>query len=141
MRKFGTYAFVALAAIAVVGPARGADHPQKPGKWQIKFEMEMPGMPFKMPPVTTEICVTEEDLKDPQKSVPSDPKAQCKVSDYKIDGNTVSWSMDCPKQNTKGTGKITYSEDSYSGTMDMTVGEQKMTTKYSGKLLGACTKK
>lgn len=141
MRKFVTYAFAALVAIAVVAPAQGADHPQKPGKWQIKFEMEIPGMPFKMPPVTTEICITEEDLKNPEKTVPGDPKQKCNVSDYKVDGNTVTWSIDCPKQDTKGTGTITYTDDAYTGTMKMTVGEQEMTTRYSGKLLGACTKK
>ena len=85
MRKFVTYAFAALAAVAVVVPAQGADHPQKPGKWQVKFQMEMPGMPFKMPPITTEVCITEEDLKDPQKAVPGDPKQKCTVGDYKVE--------------------------------------------------------
>jgi hypothetical protein len=140
MRKFSTYAFAALAAIVAVTPAQAADHPQKPGRWQVKFEMEMPGMPFKMPPVTTEVCVTEEDLKDPKKAVPTDKKSDCTISDYKIDGNKVSWSMDCPKQQTKGTGEITYTADSYTGAMKMTVGEQEMKTKYSGKLLGPCKK-
>jgi hypothetical protein len=144
MRKFVTYAFAAVVAIAVVAvpaKAEASAHPQKPGKWQIKVQMEMEGMPFKMPPVTTEICVTEEDLKDPQKSVPSDPKAKCTITDYKVDGNTVTWSIDCPKQNTKGNGQMTYSADTYEGWMKMKMGEQDMTTKYSGKFLGACTKK
>lgn len=142
MRKFMPYAFAALAAVAAVMPAKAADHPQKPGKWQIKFQIDMPGMPFKMPPVTTEVCVTEEDLKDPQKALPSDQKnKKCTISDYKIDGNVVTWSMDCPKDNTKGNGKITFTEDTYDGWMKMTMGEQEMTTKYSGKFLGACTKK
>jgi Protein of unknown function (DUF3617) len=140
MRKLSTYAFAAIVAIVAVAPVQAADHPQKPGKWSVKFQMEMPGMPFKMPPVTTEICLTEEDLKDPQKSVPQDAKQQCKVGDYKIEGNKVSWTIDCPKQNTKGTGEITYSEDSYTGSMKMTVGEQEMTTKYSGKWVGECKK-
>lgn len=141
MRKFVTYAFATLAAIAVVAPAQGADHPQKPGNWQIKLQMEIPGMPFKIPPVTTEVCVTEEDLQNPEKAVPNDPKQKCTVGDYKVDGNTVTWSVDCPKDKTKGNGKITFTEDTYDGWMKMTVGEQEMTTKYSGKFLGACKKK
>jgi hypothetical protein len=141
MRKYVPYAFAALAAIAVVVPARAADHPQKPGKWQVKFQMEMPGMPFKMPPVTTEVCVTEEDLKDPQKSVPADQKKKCTVNDYQIDGNTVTWTIDCPKDHTSGNGQITFSEETYDGWMKMKMGEQEMTTKYSGKFMGACTKK
>jgi hypothetical protein len=40
----------------------------------------------------------------------------------------------------KGRGEITYTDDSYSGTMKMTTGDQEMSTKYSGKWLGTCTK-
>lgn len=140
MRKSLPYVIAGLLALIVVIPAMAADHPQKAGKWQIKMEMEIPGMPVKMPPITHTVCVTEEDLEDPQKSVPTDPKAQCKVGDYKIDGNTVSWTVDCPKQQTKGEGEITFTDESYTGWMKMLVGEQEMKTKYSGKWLGACEK-
>lgn len=138
MRKYGLMALFAVAIVAV--PAFAADSPQKPGKWQTKMQMEMPGMPFKVPPVTMEVCVTEEDLKNPEKSVPNDPKSKCKVADYKIDGNKVSWSIDCPEQGMKGTGEITFDETSYSGVMNMTMGEQEMKTVYSGKWMGECKK-
>ncbi|HEX7706009.1 MAG TPA: DUF3617 family protein [Thermoanaerobaculia bacterium] len=131
---------VAVAALAVVLPMTAAEHPQKPGKWQVKMEMEMPGMPVKVPPMTIDICLTEEDLKDPEKSLPKDPKSDCKVNDYKIDGNTVSWKMECPKEKVKGEGKITFTDTTYNGTMSMQMGEQAMKTKYSGKWMGACTK-
>ncbi|HEY0370868.1 MAG TPA: DUF3617 family protein [Thermoanaerobaculia bacterium] len=143
MRKSVPYVFAVLVALVVMLPASAADHPGKPGKWQMKIEMEIPGMPVKMPPITHEICLTEEDMKNPEKAVPgADPKRQtdCKVGDYKVNGNTVSWTIDCPKQNTKGTGEVTYTEDSYTGTMKMTVGEQEMKAKYSGKWLGTCEK-
>ena len=129
--------------IACAGTALAADapaSPQKPGKWNIKMQMEIPGMPFKMPPVNLDVCVTEEDLKNPQKAVPNDPKSKCTVGDYKVDGNTVSWTVDCPKDKTKGSGEITYSEDKYTGWMKMQVGEQEMTTKYTGTWKGECTK-
>ena len=140
MRKSVPYVFAALAAVAVLFPAAAAENPGKPGKWQIKMEMEIPGMPVKMPPITTEICLTEEDLRDPQKAVPNDPKSKCTIGDYKVDGKTVTWSMDCPKQNMKGNGEIKYTDDSYSGWTKMLVGEQEMKTKYTGKWLGACKK-
>lgn len=141
MRKYVPYALAAVMAIVAVSPMRAADHPQKPGKWQIKMEMEMPGMPFKMPPITHTMCLTAEDLADPEKSVPkSDPKQKCTISDYKVDGNTVTWSMDCPKDKMTGTGTFTYSGDTYTGTMDMKKDEQEMHMKYSGKWMGECTK-
>jgi hypothetical protein len=140
MRKSVPYVFVSLLALAFVLPAAAADSPQKPGKWKITMEMEMPGMPVKMPPVTTEVCITAEDLKDPQRSVPNDPKMKCTVSDYKIDGKTASWSLECPQQKITGTGQITYAEDTYTGSMKMKMGEHEMSTKYSGKWIGECTK-
>jgi hypothetical protein len=140
MKKSMPYILAVLMAITAMLPAAAADSPQKAGKWQITMQMEMPGMPVKMPPITTSVCLTEEDLKDPQKSVPNDPKSDCKVGDYKIDGKTVSWTMECPKQNMKGEGEITYSDESYAGFIHMTIGEQEMTTKYSGKWMGECTK-
>ena len=140
MRKSISYLLTAVLMFSVAGAVVAQENPQKPGKWQIKIETEMPGMPFKMPPITTEVCITEEDLKDPQKAVPGDPKQKCTVGDYKVDGNTVTWTVDCPKDKTKGTGEITFTEDAYDGWMKMTVGEQEMTTKYSGKLLGDCKK-
>lgn len=142
MRKFMTYAVATIAILALGVTAQAADqpHPQKPGKWQMKFQMEMPNMPVTIPPITTEICLTEEDLKDPQKSVPNDPKSKCTVSDVKIDGKTVTWNIDCPKQNMKGNGEVTYGDDKYTGWLKMTVNDQEMTTKYSGKWLGTCTK-
>ena len=140
MRKLVPYVFAAVFALVAVAPAGAAENPQKPGKWKVTMQMEIPGMPIKMPPVNMEVCLTEEDLKDPQKSLPKDPKSDCKIGDHKLDGNTVSWTIECPKQNMKGSGEITYTDDSYTGGMDMTVGEQQMKTRYSGKWLGACTK-
>jgi hypothetical protein len=139
MRK-SVYVLAVLVVLSAVLPASAASSPQKPGKWQIKIEMEIPGMPMKMPPVNTTVCLTEEDLKDPQKAVPTDVKSDCKVGDYEVDGNKVTWTIECKKQNMKGTGEMTYAEDTYTGVMNMTVGEQEMKTKYSGKWLGTCTK-
>lgn len=125
--------------LAVAGSAL-AQSPQKPGKWNVKMQMEIPGMPFKMPPVNIDVCLTEEDLKDPQKAVPNDPKAKCTVNDYKVDGDTVTWTVDCPKEKMKGNGEIKFSDTSYTGSMKMTVGEQEMSTKYTGTWKGECSK-
>ncbi len=139
MRKFSVYVVLALAVLAMALPA-AAEHPQKPGKWQIKMQMNMPSMPIKMPPVTFDVCVTEEDLQDPQKSVPTDPKNPCTISDYKIDGNTVTYTMDCPKQKMKGKGEITYTGESFTCIVDMTVQDQEMSATYAGTWKGECTK-
>jgi len=137
------------AAIAIVVFAAGISasllaQPRRDGKWEVKMDMEMPGMPMKIPTVTSTQCITPDEANDPQKSVPQSGgrgKQNCKVSDYKTDGNKVTWSMKCDgKDATTGTGEFIYGADSYTGTMKTDTNGQAMTMKYSGKRLEDCTK-
>jgi len=130
---------IALFAVAAVCALPLFAGPQKPGKWQMTMQTEMANMPMKIPPYTTEVCVTPEQAAKPEP--PKSPRNNdCKFSDYKIEGNTVSWTMTCEKQKLTGEGKITYSADSYEGQMHAKMGDMEVTTKYSGKRLGDCDK-
>ena len=44
--------------------------PRRDGNWEVQMQMEMPGMPPGMPPFTSTQCITPEEAKDPEKSVP-----------------------------------------------------------------------
>lgn len=135
-------AIALVAGVLLLAPVMAsAASPQRAGKWQVKMTTEIPGMPFKMPPISTTVCLTEEDVANPEKSLPKDQKSDCKVTDYKVDGSTVTWSMSCPKQKITGNGTITYSSDTYSGEMKMNMDGTEMSQKYEGKYLGACEKK
>ena len=116
--------------------------PRMDGKWEVTMEMYMPGMPMKMPPMTTTQCVTKEEAADPQKAVPQASKDQnCKVSDYKTTSNKVTWAVKCEGANPMtGSGEVVYTGDTFAGTMKMDHGGQAMNMKYSGKRLGDCTK-
>lgn len=129
---------VVVCALAL--PSFAESSPVKPGKWQVTVEMEMPGMAMKMPPTSFTHCVTKEMVDHPESTVPKAGKDQnCKVSDYKIEGKTVTWTMSCEgKQPMKGDGKIVYDGDAYDGVMHMKIGDMEMTQKYSGKRLGDC---
>jgi Protein of unknown function (DUF3617) len=141
-----------LASIATVAVVLGlstaslAQAPRQDGLWEVKMEMEMPGMPTRMPPMTTTECITPEQAKDPQKAVPQGRGGRgnqdCKVSDYKQAGNKITWSMKCEGENPMtGTGEFVYAGDTYTGTMKMESGGRgAMTMKYSGKRLGECKK-
>jgi hypothetical protein len=120
-----------------------AQAPRRDGRWEVKTETEMPGMPMKMPAMTTTQCITREQADDPQRSVPQGRGApnNCKVSDYKVTGNKVTWSMKCEgPEAMSGTGEITYGENTYDGVMKMVREGQAMTMKYTGKRLGDCPK-
>jgi uncharacterized protein DUF3617 len=126
----------AVLAFALPLAARAAS-PMKAGKWQMTTQMEMAGMSMQMPPIVTTTCVTKEQAENPQ---PPKQNAECKFSDYKMEGNSISWTIDCPKQKMSGSGKITYGADTYTGTMKMKVGDREMSGKYTGKRLGDCDK-
>lgn len=133
LRAVAVCAFV--LAVAVPG-AFAENNPVKAGKWQMSMQMEIPGMPFKMPPVTITHCVTKEDAKS---AIPQDQKNKdCKVGDIKVDGNTISYTIDCPKQKMTGTGEVTYENDAMTGELNMNADGQEMKTKYTGKRLGDC---
>jgi hypothetical protein len=117
---------------------------RRDGRWEVRTEMSMPGMPMSMPPTTTIQCITPADANDPQKAMPPQDSRRgendCAVSDYKTDGNKVTWSTKCTKpQPMTGKGEMVYTGDTYTGTMTMDMSGMAMTMKYTGKRLGDCT--
>jgi hypothetical protein len=134
---------LALFAVvcALVVPAYAAS-PVKAGKWQTTVEMEIPNMPVKMPPTNFAHCITKEQAENPEAAIPKSAKdSGCKYTDLKVDGNTVSWKIECEKQKLSGTGTATYTDDSYTARADMEMQGQSMKMKYSGKRVGDCDEK
>lgn len=145
---------VALAAVIGCSVALFAQSPRRDGKWEITTQIEMAGMPQGrgMPAMTTTQCITKEQAADPQKAVPQPPSrggqgSDCKVSDFKSNGNKVNWTIKCTTpQAVDGTGEMTYGNDTYEGVMTMNMqmarGGQtmpmQMTMKMNGKRLGDC---
>lgn len=134
-------AIALFAAIVSITPAQAADTPARPGQWEVSTQTEIPGMPFKLPAIKTSICLTEEDVKDPGKSVPADKNNDCKVTSQEVDGNTVNWTIKCTgKTKGEGEGSITYSDDTYEGFMNFTTEGTEIKSKYKAKRTGDCKK-
>jgi hypothetical protein len=108
------------------------------GKWEITTKVEIPGMPTNMPPMKTTQCLTKKDL------VPenSQPGQECKFPETKIKGNTVTYTMECSGKEgeMKGSGEITYSGDTFKGTMKMQMPQanMEMISHMEGKRIGDC---
>ena len=135
-----------VVLVALAGAAITAQSPIRPGQWEVVMQMDMPNMPVKMPEMKTTQCVTPEQAKDPASALPSGPqagrggKSDCKVSDYNVTGNTVTWKMACTTpMAVTSTGEMTFTDDSYNGTMKMNTAQGDMAMKVSGKRLGDCT--
>lgn len=127
---------VCTLAVTVVS----AQGPMREGRWEVTMQMQMPTMPVQMPPMKNTQCITKEQLQDPSKALPNaspDRTGGCKVSDYKADGNKVTWKMACTEMT--GTGEMTFTGDSYDGLMKLATQQGEMAMKMSGKRLGDCT--
>ena len=144
MKRRTALVLAAALAVSVVMLAQGA---RRDGKWDVTMEMDMPGMPMKMPPMTTTKCVTKDQVDDPSKMFPQQGPGgrgrgnnDCKVTDQKIEGNKVTWAMTCAgQQPMTAVGEMIYGEDTYNGTVKMDVtGRGTMTMKYVGKRVGDC---
>ena len=131
----------ALVSMLVGAAAFAADPklPAKPGNWQLTMTVDSESLPMKLPPMTVEQCLTEAEM------VPKTQSATqtCKPANPKITGSSVSWTIDCTDKNgatTKGTGKATYTAESFDGVMDIKTMNMQLKYKLAGKRLGECTK-
>ncbi len=133
------FACVALfVCVMVVSSAAAID--LKDGKWEITSRVEMKGMSMQMPATTTTQCLTQN------KPAPTPPQMPdgCQMPDFKINGNTVTWTVDCSQQKppmvSKGT--ITYHGDSFEGVVENEMtgkdGKMHVTVHMKGKRIGAC---
>src|SRR6186997_2555926 len=105
---------ISVAFALLLFPLLAGAGPMKAGKWQITITTEIAGVEGGMPPTTMSECVTADEAANPQ------PPAggvgnDCKISDYKISGNVISWSVSCPKEDVTGSGSMTFAGDAYTG--------------------------
>jgi hypothetical protein len=134
-----------VVALLASAAAVIAQSPIRPGRWEVVMQMDMPNMPMKMPEMKTTQCVTPEQAKDPAGALPTGPQggrgnSDCKVSDYKVSGQTVTWKMACTMpQPVTGAGEMTFTDNSYVGAMKMATAQGDITMKVSGTRLGDCT--
>ena len=135
LKKLFAASIILMAAISTSCADSGPN--MKEGLWEITTKMQMQGMD--MPPVKHTQCITKNDLV-PQGS--QQPGQECEIIDVKTNGNTATWTMKCTGQSGEviGTGEITYSGDSFKGTMTILIPQAniEMTSHLSGKRIGKC---
>jgi len=127
---------IVLAVLLVPAVTLAADSIRE-GLWEVTTQMEMPGMPMKMPATVMKHCYTKNDVSD-QKNIISRDK-NCVVTDLKTSSNKVTWKMKCTGENAGTmTGETVFGNDSYTSVMKMNSHGQKMTMTVKGKRLGTC---
>jgi hypothetical protein len=129
--------FSAVLGLALAAAQPASAQPKEPGDlWEVTTEMS--GMPAGMalpqqPP--QRVCRARNADKPPVAD-----NDRCEMTDIKRTPNSFSWKMRCSgNPPSSGTGEMTYQgRDSYTGTMNMTVGKDSMAMKMTGKRVGDC---
>jgi hypothetical protein len=105
--------------------------------------MEMKETPTQMPAFTHSQCITKDDL-IPKPSPPNQQDQNIEISNFKIDGNTVSYDIISSTQGGKmiGHSTITYEGDKMKGFMSALIqpGDMEITYNMTGKRIGDCPK-
>jgi hypothetical protein len=141
--NFRTAVFFFGLSILTPVPSYSAAPDMQEGNWEMTIKTEMEGMPIAMPATKHTVCITKEDL------VPQKPEQNqdCKMTNQKVSGNTVTWTMKCKMDKTvvDSNGKITYKKDKFDGVINISMndphsGKMNMTQNMSGKRIGECKK-
>ncbi len=135
---------VAIAGISLWGTFTYAEVNMHEGLWEITTKMEMQGMPMQIPSTKHTVCLTKKNMLKSMATSEQGNEEECKITDTKTSGNTVTWIMKCSDRNAmEVTGKTIYHGDTFEGTIIMTSDgpaeeKIKMTNHISGKRIGEC---
>jgi hypothetical protein len=131
--------FAASLVALTLAASSNADPLMNPGKWTMTVTVTVVNAPIDLPPKTITQCVTPEQAANPKPTEDSGD-GQCAMSNYKVDGKVVTWSVYCEKQKMTGHGSITYDGDSYEGVIAMKSESIELKQTVSGKRVGDCDK-
>lgn len=145
--------FIVALSISLFGMSSlyAAPLKMRPGKWEVKMQMEMAGMPQQMPAMTTTHCITPEQARDPAKDVMDRLKQhqqqggeKCELTQHSVSDHTAHWTVECTgAQSVKSQGEITFDNDvAYHGVIKSEIqgpqGAMSMTQKIEGRRIGEC---
>ena len=130
MRRMTGVLAVAVFAGASPSWADGSDE-----LWEMTTSVAMDGM--SMPPSKSTLCIPKGDSYRPESDRAD---KNCKVTDSKVAGDTVSWKVVCTgKDAMTGNGQMTKSASTMKGLIKMTTADGAMTQTLDGKRVGSCT--
>jgi hypothetical protein len=127
-------AVIALATAAA--PVSAADR-VRTGQWEVTTTSNGKARTFKNCVSTAEAAAANGDAKTGRAYVEKMLPGQCKFTDYKVEGNSVSSVMTCDKTTVRST--TTYHGDSYqSESKTTTGGAPEVVSHISAKRIGDC---
>ena len=128
----------AIIALATPLAAVAADAGMKPGLYDYTVKMDIPGMPFAMPPQSFQHCLTQADV-DSGKQYENQQNKDCAVKNLKQSAGKATFDLAC-KDGTTGTAEYALTGDGMSGKTVMSKDGHPMTLNMSARRAGDCKK-
>ena len=126
-----------LLGMAIGSGAMAADPgTMQPGRWNYTVKLEMPGMPFAMPPQSFQHCLTQADV-DSGKQYQDRQNQECQARDLKQSPGKASFTLVC-KDGTTGTAEYSFTPTSMTGKTVMNRQGQAMAMNMSAQRSGDC---
>jgi hypothetical protein len=133
-RGLGPLLLLGAGVVLAAAPALAAG-PKAGDEWELKTTMEMPGLPFAIPPTVVRQCIED-------KAVPYQEKQgeKCETVYKNMSGNTLNWQVVCTGKDGKMemTGVTTYTGDTMDNKIKMKSKQGDMSMHMTGKKLGPC---
>ena len=131
-----------FAVMLAAAPAATLGQALEPGEWEFTATTSSPMLPQPQT-MTTKQCVKKEDADNPERWMGRQAeKNDCKVTQGKKGTDTLTWEMDCPKSNMRGSGSARIAGGTMESEMQMSGDMQgrkfQLHTKMSGRRLGPC---
>ncbi len=129
-----------LAAVCLPAAAQSME----PGEWQFTTTLTSSMAPGAQTSTFTE-CVSKADAADPTRFTGKDQTAGCQVTPGERSPESYSWTVSCPAQGMRGSGKVRFSYGTIESDMQVSADMQgqkiEMRTRLTGRRLGPCTPK
>jgi hypothetical protein len=143
---------ILLVGISLTSPSGWAALDAEPGQWEITTKVDIPKLPFGLTvprnlPIpqsgTRRVCVTEEDVEQPQALVRA--QTGCLLRDLHEADGRFDWRVSCNgPPRSRGSGSLTVNGESLQGTAtvitDVQGFELPVSMRYSGRRLGECSR-
>lgn len=127
-----------VACTALLLPVAAFAGGMQPGNYEFTTRMEMPGMPFAMPPMTAQRCLKKEDLdKNEQYRTDNSGSQDCEVKNLKQAGGKTTFDLAC-KDGTTGKAEYNVTDTGMTGKTVVTREGQPVTMNLSARRVGAC---
>lgn len=132
-----------LALLCMASTAQAAE--PRPGLWNLTVTTAAEGAEGVFGPYTSSQCLTEEDVRNPEKLLAQNGADACTYGDRVYRNGNFSFTVQCGGAiPMSGSGRINYTADSLQGTMDISADLQGLPVNthstVSGQRVGDCSK-